>query len=110
MTDADGPGHVLTVGASGRFPGVYYPHWEWSRFEMEVAGRWRRRLVLCQLMSDAVPWPAEILRTADAGRGYFAKFAVTVDADVVERGSFGHRGTLRWRLAVRRWVHVQPLP
>jgi hypothetical protein len=110
MTNVDRPGHVRTVGASGRFHGVYYAHWEWSRFEIDVPGRWRRLRVRCDLVSDAVQWPTEILRTVDTDRTYFAKFAVTVDADIVERGDFGHLGTLRWPLAVRRWVHVQPLP
>lgn len=104
------PRYVLTVGLSGRFEGVYYAHWEWSRFEIDVPGRWWRRQVRCDLVSDEVRWPDEILRPAEGGRTYYAKFAVTVDADVIERGSFGHRGTLRWRLAVRRWVDAQALP
>ncbi|MFU8872415.1 hypothetical protein [Micromonospora sp. SL4-19] len=49
------------------------------------------------------------MRTTERGRTYYAKFAVTLDADVIERGNFGHKGTLRWRLSVRRWVHVQPI-
>jgi hypothetical protein len=108
MSDADGA--VLEVGSSGRFRGTYHAHWEWSRFELPVASRWRRR-VLCELVSEEVPWPATIRGVAGAGRrGPTRRFAVTVDADVVARGNFGHLGTLRWRLLVRRWVDVKPLP
>jgi hypothetical protein len=72
--------------------------------------RWRRR-VLCELVSEDVLWPAAIRGAAGAGRrAPTRRFAVTVDADVVARGSFGHLGTLRWRLLVRRWVDVEPLP
>jgi hypothetical protein len=85
-------------------------HWEWSRFEIEVPGRWWRRRELCLLESDTVPWPEEMLRGIGGGRRAYGSFAVTVDADIVERGHFGHRGTLHWRLAVRRWVDVRPLP
>jgi hypothetical protein len=101
---------VLEVGSSGRFRGIYHVHWEWSRFELPVASRWRRR-VLCELVSEDVLWPAAIRGAARAGRrAPTRRFAVTVDADVVARGSFGHLGTLRWRLLVRRWVDVEPLP
>jgi hypothetical protein len=27
---------VLAVGASGRFHGIYHPHWEWPRFEVRL--------------------------------------------------------------------------
>lgn len=111
MGDADGSdGPVLEVGSSGRFRGIYHAHWEWSRFELPAASWWRQR-VLCELVSEAVPWPAAIRDTAGTGRrGPTRRFTVTVDADVVARGSFGHRGTLKWRLLVRRWVDVEPLP
>lgn len=109
MYAMDRPRCVLTVGSSGRFDGVYHAHWEWSRFEIDVPGRWWRRQVYCDLVSDTVRWPTEILRATEGGRTSYAKFAIAIDADVIERGNFGHRGTLRWRLAVRRWVDVQPL-
>jgi hypothetical protein len=104
-------GAVLAVGSSGRFEGTYHLHWEWSRLEIVVRSRWRRRRVWCELISETVPWPAAIERAAAAGgRGPEARFAVVVDADVVARGHFGHKGSLTWQLSVRRWVAVEPLP
>jgi hypothetical protein len=107
----------LRVGTSGRFQGIYYLHWEWTRFEFTVTvparnWRWRRRrLVRCELVPEPAPLPDVIEQAArPVGRGPGARFAVTVDADIIDHGSFGHRGTLRWRLAVQRWVTVQPIP
>jgi hypothetical protein len=65
MSDADGPDEaVLQVGSSGRFRGIYHAHWEWSRFELPAASRWRRS-VLCELLSEEVPWPAPIRGAGD---------------------------------------------
>ena len=101
---------TLKVGSSGRFHGIHYLHWEWSRFEASVRSRWRHRRVPCELVSDVVPWPAQILEASEAvTRGSGIGFAVTVDADVVGRGRYGHLGTLKWRLSVRRWVAVERL-
>jgi hypothetical protein len=100
----------LQVGSAGRFQGVYYRHWEWSRFELAVPSRWllRNRRVLCELVAGAAPLPAAL--AVPAGRHEpAARFAVTVDAEVIAHGRFGHQGTLRWRLLVRRWVAVEPL-
>lgn len=107
----------LRVGASGRFQGIYHLHWEWTRFEFTVAvpSRWwrRRRRVLGELIPDPAPLPKiiqDVLEPADPGKRFpGASFAVTVDADIVDHGHFGHLGTLRWRLAVRRWVTVEQI-
>ncbi|GAA1537464.1 hypothetical protein GCM10009678_19900 [Actinomadura kijaniata] len=100
----------LQVGRSGRFEGVHYLHWEWTRLELVVRSRWRRRRVLCQLESEAVPWPDLIEQAREPGRRAYARFKVVVEADIVDHGHFGHKGTLRWRLSVRRWVSVERLP
>jgi hypothetical protein len=100
----------LQVGSSGRFQGVYYAHWEWSRFELVVPSRWRpgNRRVLCELVAGAGSFPAAL--AVPAGRhDPGARFAVTVDADVIAHGNFGQLGTLRWRLLVRHWVAVERL-
>ncbi|WP_153542239.1 hypothetical protein [Actinomadura macrotermitis] len=100
----------LRVGYSGRFEGIYSRHWEFPRFELVVRSRRRRREVLLQLESEAVPWPEVIEQAAKANPIGFSQYRVVVDADIVEYGRFGHRGSLRWRLSVRRWVSVEPLP
>jgi len=65
-------------------------------------------LGLCEPVTKAAPFPAALaVPTGRHDPG--ARFAVTVDADVVAQGNFGHRGTLRWRLLVRHWVAVQRL-
>jgi hypothetical protein len=100
----------LQVGSSGRFQGVYHAHWEWSRFELAVPSRWRpgNRRVLCELVAGAGPFPAAL--AVPAGRhDPGARFAVTVDADIIAHGNFGHLGTLRWRLLVRHWIAVERL-
>jgi hypothetical protein len=100
----------LRVGSSGRFQGVYHAHWEWSRFELAVPSRWLpgNRRVLCELVAGAAPFPVA-LGELPGRHDPAARFAVTVDADVIAHGNFGHRGTLRWRLLVRRWVAVERL-
>ena len=35
-------------------------------------------------------------------------FHVIADVTPLARGSFGHRGTLKWQLWVDRWVEVTP--
>jgi hypothetical protein len=106
----DRMGSNLRVGSFGRFQGVYHAHWEWSRFELAVPSRWvpRNRPVLCELVPGDAPFPTAL--AAPTGRHHPAtRIAVTVDADVIAHGNFGHRGTLRWRLLVRRWVAVERL-
>ncbi|MFC5750137.1 hypothetical protein [Actinomadura rugatobispora] len=99
---------VLEVGASGRFEGVYYSHWEWNGLKIVRRSRWRRRVTWCQVESEEVPWPDLIEDDRVArGRNKGARFAVVFDATVVERGSFGHRGGFTWRLSVQRWVSVE---
>jgi hypothetical protein len=63
--------------------------------------------VLCELVTGTAPFPAALVLTDRYHSG--RRFAVTVDADVIAQGHFGHLGTLRWRLLVRRWVAVERL-
>lgn len=104
---------VLAVGSSGHFSGIYHVHWEWPRFETRtVSPRWWPwpRAASCEILFDDVPAPAAIATAwASITRGSGVKFAVTIDAEVVEEGHFGHRGTLQWRMRLREWVAVETL-
>src|SRR5205823_3807250 len=106
---------MFEVGRQARCTGIYFLHWEWSRFEVREPRRLLgSRVYRCQLIDgDQLPGgPMEVLggRLPDDWRHHRAlAFDVTADVTPVEQGSFGHLGTLKWRLRVDRWVHVKPL-
>jgi len=90
-------------------------HWEWDRFELRVPRRWfGKRTVYCQLVAgDGVPeTPLAVIgrQLPDDWRHHHAlSFRVTADVTPLAEGSFGHRGWLRWKLRVDRWLEVVPL-
>jgi hypothetical protein len=99
------------IGHPIRCSGLYVLQWEWPRFEVKQPTRWfLARLVRCELIDDgileALLGPGGKLPT-DWRHHPPLEFDVTVDVTPAARGSFGHRGTLHWRLRVDRWVNVQ---
>ena len=102
----------FTVGKPVTVAGTQVMHWEWGRFEVKLSRPWLwPQRVLCQLVAaDGLPKsPLEVLGRELPGNWHHhppLRFRVVADVTPLERGSFGHRGTLKWRLRVDRWVDV----
>jgi hypothetical protein len=103
---------ILQVGVRTQVDGRYIAHWEWTRFEIirRRRGLGHRR-VLCELLpADGVA--ADPLAVLDMARPDNWRqqpgllFDVTADVVALEKGNFGHKGTLHWRLQVLRWIEV----
>ena len=109
----DGP--TFPIGASARYSGRLIMHWEWPRFEIKEPRRLLgARTVRCELVEgDEIGGsPLELIGGSlpENWRHHPGlAFNVTLDATPLARGSFGHRGTLEWRLRVDRWVSVERL-
>ena len=102
-------------GEERRFDGEYVAHWEVSRFETVDGTRLfglLNRVERCQLETgEGVESIVDRLfggkMPEDWRHSPGARFAVTFDGKVLERGRFGHRGWCRWRLLVKRWLKVE---
>lgn len=103
---------AFVAGQPRRCSGVYVMHWEAARFEVRVPGRlFGSRLIRCELVAaDGQPEdPLQVLGEPlpeDFRQHAGLCFNAVVDVTPLEEGRFGHRGWLRWRLRVDRWVDV----
>ena len=108
---------ALALGEERRFDGIYFAHWEVSRFEV-VCGRWffglYEKTERCQWeAADGVESPIDKLFDGEPPTNWRhsggARFSMSFDGRVVETGHFGHRGWCRWRLLILRWLSVERL-
>jgi hypothetical protein len=105
----------FAVGEERRFDGIYIAHWEVSRFET-VSGRWffglLAKIERCQLeTADGVEPLIDKLFGGREPENWRhsggARFAMSFDGRVVERGHSGHKGWCRWRVLVLRWLRAE---
>ena len=93
------------VGESHIFTGRYIVHWEIARFEWFARGRapvWGEGL-FCSLEWQG-EFPAELLcDDRGGGRAYSLEFR----GQVLERGSFGHRGMCSYRVRVDEVLKIE---
>jgi hypothetical protein len=91
---------------------MFIAHWEWTRFEISVPRRrFGTRRELCMLLpAEGIaqsPFEAAGIAESDDWRHHRGvEFDVTINATPIERGNFGHRGTLHWKLRVDDWIDV----
>ncbi len=103
------PPDGLALDQPAVIDGRYIAHWEWTRFEIRRS-RWRGP-VMCELVAveGVAASPLQVLgeELPDDWRHHPGlRFDVRIHATPIEEGRFGHRGTIRWKLAVRDWLHV----
>ncbi len=94
------------IGVRDQFAGVFYWHWEWLRFEIRVPRRYfGSRLVRCDLEpDDGVGWFLGLNPPPD--RDGYRRFHVVIDGTPIEKGHYGHRGMLTYRIVVHDWLSV----
>jgi hypothetical protein len=107
----------LSVGEERQFDGTYVAHWEVSRFEIVTGRRFFGLLETtecCRLETaegieplEAVLFGGQIPENWRRSGG--ARFAMSFEGRVLERGDFGHMGWCRWRVLVLRWLNVERL-
>jgi len=80
-----------------------------SRSSCRGLGYGRSGCLVSSSLPMDYPTPLEVLGRELPGNWHHhppLRFRVVADVTPLERGSFGHRGTLNWRLRVDRWDDV----
>lgn len=102
----------LIVGERRILSGKYIAHWEVPRFQCVLTKKlffglrhkieFRSRLEL----EEGVVWPDCLLRRK-LSRGPADFYDMQIDCTVIEKGHFGHKGWMKWRLLVHKFLHCE---